>query len=320
MACTMHFLRVGFQKTQNRSTRFSTSSASPSPRGLASTLSKFSGPRIRSDGRSLRRGLVQIAAMDEDWASVSSFDDWDDNEGISGRNSSILSSSDGEDSDTELLVIPTTEVDLPHRISSHLDRSDAVTAAAYQFASLRRRRKNFGMQPGVFINMGLIAFSVMLLLFVDWCSWKIVRLPLPSFYLTRPFFISAFLASCAGVFFVPLLDSLKVHQIIRKEGPPMHTSKRGTPTMGGLFFIPIGVTVAITIVGLSSVEVYGAAAATLAFAAIGLLDDILSFIRNHNYGLPAQTKLFLQVVVGACFSFWLGTADISSPYSMYTFL
>lgn len=80
----------------------------------------------------------------KDWASVSSFDDWDDNEGISGRNSSILSSSDGEDSDTEFLVIPTTEVDLPHRIGSHLDRSDAVTAAAYQFASLRGRRRRFG--------------------------------------------------------------------------------------------------------------------------------------------------------------------------------
>lgn len=65
--------------------------------------------------------------------------------------------------------------------------------------------------------------------------------------------------------------------------------------MGGLFFIPVGVIVAMVIVGLSSVEVYGAAAATLAFAAIGLLDDILSFIRNHNYGLPAKTKLFLQV-------------------------
>lgn len=79
----------------------------------------------------------------KDFASFSSFDDWDDGEGISGRNANI-SSTDGEDSDTEFLVIPTTEVDLPHNISSHLDRSDAVTAAAFQFARLRRKRKRVG--------------------------------------------------------------------------------------------------------------------------------------------------------------------------------
>lgn len=291
--CYDHLLHLGFQKTLERSRRISISSASPPPpHGSASAL--------------------------KDLGIISSFDYWDDSEGISGGNGNMLSSSEGEESDGDLLVIPFSEVDLP-RAGTRFDQSDAVTAAAHQFASLQRRRRRKRIQPGVFINMGLIVFSVMLLLFVDWCSWKIIRSPLPSLYLTRPFAISAFLASFAGFFFIPLVHSLRVHQILRKEGPSKHhSSKRATPTMGGLFFIPIGVIVSRAIVGFKSIEVYGAAAATLAFAAIGLLDDILSFIKKHNYGLPGRTKLFLQVIVGACFSFWLETTNISSPYSMKT--
>ncbi|KAF8408912.1 hypothetical protein HHK36_004982 [Tetracentron sinense] len=276
----------------------------------------------------------------------SSLDEWGDSEGISGGSSYILSSSEGEDSDIELLINPVGDVDFP--ASEHLDTSDGdITVTSHRLAVLQKGGKtnsmgvlwvfplsfkdlisnwffrdvddalsvvwsivtksrkdidelwlssffDHGIYQGVFINVGLIASLVILLLFVDWWSWRIVRLPLAPFYLTRPFFISAVLASCAGYVCVPLLDSLKLHQIFRKEGPVAHFSKKGTPTMGGLFFIPIGVTVARFIAGFSSVEVSGAVAATLAFGAIGFLDDILSFTKNHNYGLPAWIKILLE--------------------------
>lgn len=77
----------------------------------------------------------------------------------------------------------------------------------------------------------------------------------------------------------------------------MHSSKKGTPTMGGLYFIPIGVTVAGYTTRFSSVEVVGAATATLAFAVIGLLDDFLSFIKNRNHGLPGWIRILLEVIV-----------------------
>lgn len=65
--------------------------------------------------------------------------------------------------------------------------------------------------------------------------------------------------------------------------------------MGGLFFIPIGIIVAEFIVGFSSIEVSGAAIATLVFAAIGLLDDSLSLINNNKDGLSAWMRLLLEV-------------------------
>ncbi|KAF6167523.1 hypothetical protein GIB67_031724, partial [Kingdonia uniflora] len=309
---------------------------------------------------------------------MSSFDEWEDSEGISVGSSYMLSSS-GEESDTELVINPIGDVDLPS-ISDRFDSSDrALAVTAHRFALLRRshktnrqatlyqlsrshfyfRAENFQLpeisaflyyngriQHGVMINMALIVFLTVLLSFVDWCSWRIVRLPLAPFFLTRPFFISTLLASGAGYLCIPLLDSLTICQAIRKESPVMHFSKKGTPTMGGLFFIPLGIAVAKFVVGFSSFEVRAAVAATLAFAAIGLFDDISSLVKNQNSGLPAWLKVVLevkllfwllnimiflglckltasrmleQVAVGTWFSFWLGSSTISSPYHMYTF-
>lgn len=145
------------------------------------------------------------------------------------------------------------------------------------------------------MNMGLMTFLMGLLFFVDLCAWRIVRLPLGPFHLMRPFCTSAILVSCAGYIGVPLLRSLKMQAIIRNKGPTKHSSKKGTPTMGGLLFVPIGVIVAEVIVGFSSVEVSAAACATLAFAAIGLLDDLLSFVKKQNNGLSAWIKVLFEV-------------------------
>lgn len=109
--------------------------------------------------------------------------------------------------------------------------------------------------------------------------------------------MSAVIASCVGYIFVPLLYSLHIYQIIRKEGPFRHSLKKKTPTMGGLFFVPIGVAVALYIAGFSCIEVTGAAAVTLSYAAIGLLDDTLSLSKNQNYGLSSWLRILLQVFI-----------------------
>lgn len=86
--------------------------------------------------------------------------------------------------------------------------------------------------------------------------------------------------------------------------------------MGGLFFIPAGILVAQFLVGFSSIEVSGAAMATMAYAVVGLLDDILNLIKNQSNGLLAWMIILLEVAMGIWFSFWLHTANISSPYGM----
>ncbi|XP_068666740.1 phospho-N-acetylmuramoyl-pentapeptide-transferase homolog [Aristolochia californica] len=314
-------LNLGLQQTRimRRScapTRLPTSAVSLFSSGLYSFL-KVSKFGIRNDECKSRYGWVVVTAMDEDSLDFSSFDERMDNEAASNDDFRILSSSESEGSDSEVFVLPTTEGDLPHsskksNYSSHLD----LSMTGHHLGIFHKKRRRRRIQPGAVLNLGLITFLTIIVLLVDWCSWRIVRLPLPPFYMTRPFFISAVLASISGYVFVPLLESFKFHQIIRKEGPAAHFSKVGTPTMGGLFFIPVGISVAIVLASSSSVEVYGAAGATLSFAAIGLIDDILSLFKNHNYGLPGWIKLSLQAAVGICFSYWLSSTNISSPYSM----
>ncbi|GLU22684.1 hypothetical protein SLE2022_387410 [Rubroshorea leprosula] len=248
--------------------------------------------------------LFKLARIDEDSYDISSLDDWDDNEAAEY----LLSLSDGEDVD---VVFPVSDLDLP---TSRVSNDGALTLAAHRLAMTGRGRRRHRIYLGVLLNLGLVIFLVVFLLFVDSWGWKVVRLPLAPFYLTRPFLLCAFLASCAGYVCVPMLKSLRFRQIIRK-GPARHSRKRRTPTMGGLFFIPVGVCVAKVIAG-SSTEVSGAAAASLAFAAIGLLDDNLSLIKKDNGGFSPWLRLLSEASVGIWFSFWLDATSLSSPYSM----
>ncbi|KAK4779025.1 hypothetical protein SAY86_006553 [Trapa natans] len=255
--------------------------------------------------------LEHTKAFDDDSFDIPSLNScWSDNEGSSYY---MMSSSDGEDSDGEIIINPVSDMDLP---SVKVSTNDALTLTIHRFAMIGMQRKKSKIRYGAFVNMGLIGFITAFLLLIDGCVWRIVRLPLEPFYLTRPFFMSTVIASCAGYIFLPLLDSLHAYQNIRKEGPFRHSLKESTPTMGGLFFVPVGVAVALYIAGFSSVEVTGAAAVTLAYAAIGLLHDTLAFLDNQNYGLFTALRILLEMTVGIFFSSWLDCTRISSPYGM----
>ncbi|KAJ0989366.1 hypothetical protein J5N97_007722 [Dioscorea zingiberensis] len=277
----------------------------------------FKSPGLCVDRRrcGLRSVPVRVSAMDEDSMDTYSFLEESDM-GPGGYHSYIISSSEGEESDSDPFLDPNRDVELPARKNKMDIPDSALTVAAHRFASIHRGHRRKRIRRGVWNNMGFIAFVVPFLLFVDWCSWRIVRIPLGSFYLTQPFLVSAVLSASAGWIYIPLVDSMKEHQIQGKEIPITHSSKRETPTMGGLFFIPVGVIVARCIVGNLSNAVYGSMLATVACAAVGLLDDCLSWVKNHRYGLSGWTKFFLLVVVGTGFSLWMNSAKLSTPYNM----
>ncbi|XP_031499638.1 phospho-N-acetylmuramoyl-pentapeptide-transferase homolog [Nymphaea colorata] len=261
------------------------------------------------------RSVSRVAATDEDGSSFSLFDDvFDDHDdGTLGGSLCLMSSSEGEDSDTEIIINTSGDVDYHRNNASDVSGSYLETS---RLANLRIRTKHKRTYLGILNNLGLIIFLVGILFLFDVCAWRIVRLPLAPFFLTGPFLVAACLASFAGFFCVPLFHVLKIHQVLRVEGPDIHLYKKGTATMGGLFFIPVGIIVAGAASDFSSIEVFGAAAATIAFAAIGLLDDSLILMKKHNYGLPAPIKIILEVAAGTSFSFWLNSTNVASPYSM----
>jgi phospho-N-acetylmuramoyl-pentapeptide-transferase len=119
-----------------------------------------------------------------------------------------------------------------------------------------------------------------------------------------PLFICAVVASGLGYIVVPLLQRMKAGQIIREDGPQAHLKKAGTPTMGGVFFVPVGVAVALLWSRFNS-DVVAVSALTLAYGFIGWLDDWQILRRKSNKGISPRMKLTLQVGFAALFCLWM---------------
>lgn len=138
--------------------------------------------------------------------------------------------------------------------------------------------------------------------------------------MTIPLLICALITAGLGYWAVPFLQALKMGQVIREEGPQTHLRKAGTPTMGGLFFVPVAVAVALLWSGLvmkgqEFIPVLTVSLVTLAYAGIGLIDDWQIVRRRSNKGLSPRLKLVLQLGVGLMFCLWLAG---SQPVSITT--
>ncbi len=121
--------------------------------------------------------------------------------------------------------------------------------------------------------------------------------------LTILFIITTFLSSAITLSGIPKLKKIKINQIIRKEGPTKHFIKQGTPTMGGIFFIPLGIIINNIlyfnkddykiILTLSFLLIF--------FMFIGFIDDLLSLRKQLNTGLTSNQKLILQLFISLIF-------------------
>ena len=117
--------------------------------------------------------------------------------------------------------------------------------------------------------------------------------------------ISVVVTAVVGRFLVPALRRIKAGQTIREDGPVWHSSKQGTPIMGGIMFIS-GITAACLIAGFRLMlegdfrHVFILLFA-LVYAAIGFLDDYEKLRKKQNLGLKAKQKLVLQVVAALGF-------------------
>jgi phospho-N-acetylmuramoyl-pentapeptide-transferase len=105
-----------------------------------------------------------------------------------------------------------------------------------------------------------------------------------------------FLTLALGPWTIRQLKQLQVKQYIREEGPKEHQKKSGTPTMGGVLIVASIVLPTFLWADLRSPYVLLAIFATLAFGAIGFIDDYNKVVRKHNQGLTARGKFALQVL------------------------
>ena len=101
-----------------------------------------------------------------------------------------------------------------------------------------------------------------------------------------------------GPILIRALNANQIGQVIRDDGPQSHLSKAGTPTMGGVLIL-VGITVSTLLWSdLTNHYVWVLLLVTLAFGAVGWVDDYRKVFRKNTVGLPARWKYFWQSLIG----------------------
>lgn len=110
--------------------------------------------------------------------------------------------------------------------------------------------------------------------------------------------VAGFLGAAAlGALVLPLLQRLKLGQVVRPQGPARHLVKSGTPTMGGVIFL-VPAALSAGFFAPTTGRLLALVAVTLGFALLGWLDDYFKTTRRRPLGILARHKLAGQAVLG----------------------
>lgn len=134
-------------------------------------------------------------------------------------------------------------------------------------------------------------------------------------YLTLRTILAALTALLVSLLVGPVmirrLAYFQVGQQVRTDGPETHLSKAGTPTMGGALIIAAVCISTVLWSDLLNRYVWVVLVTTLAFGAIGFLDDYKKLVLKDSAGLAAGHKYLLQSIVAigvALFLYWTAGA------------
>ncbi|MDX1656842.1 MAG: phospho-N-acetylmuramoyl-pentapeptide-transferase, partial [Candidatus Competibacteraceae bacterium] len=101
-----------------------------------------------------------------------------------------------------------------------------------------------------------------------------------------------------GPMMIRRLSFYQIGQHVRSDGPQTHLSKAGTPTMGGALIV-VAIALAVLLwADLRNRYVWVVLLVTLAFGAIGWIDDYKKLVLKNSKGLSARDKYLWQSLVG----------------------
>ena len=115
------------------------------------------------------------------------------------------------------------------------------------------------------------------------------------------------------------LQTLKLGQKIRTDGPQSHLGKSGTPTMGGLLIIFSVLLSTVLWADISNFYVWLVLLSLVGFGMIGFVDDYIKILRGQSKGLTATQKIVgqLGVALGIGLFFYLSpgySTELSVPF------
>ena len=116
-----------------------------------------------------------------------------------------------------------------------------------------------------------------------------------------------------GPYMIRRLAVKQIGQPVRDDGPQTHLLKAGTPTMGGALILVAIVVSTLLWADLGNRFVWLVLLVTIAFGAIGFVDDYKKLILNNADGLSVRAKLFWQslAAIGAAVFLFYSASDIS---------
>lgn len=131
------------------------------------------------------------------------------------------------------------------------------------------------------------------------------------------------ITAAIGPAVIRTLRKMKFGQKILEIGPKWHMNKQNIPTMGGFMFI-IGIAAAIAIgnilYGRPLISSLATLGLSIAYGAVGLVDDYAKIRKKENAGLTPRQKLILQILVAAVFIviLFLATDGLPSIWIPFT--
>ncbi len=127
--------------------------------------------------------------------------------------------------------------------------------------------------------------------------------------------ISLLVSMASGKVIIQKLRKLNINQQILEIGPSWHSTKQGTPTMGGLIFL-IGFLVGGLLISIVYPEALIIIMVTLGFGAVGFIDDRAKILKKQNEGLTPKQKIVLQLIIVSFLMIYL----IITKIGMYMYI
>ncbi len=106
-----------------------------------------------------------------------------------------------------------------------------------------------------------------------------------------------------GKLMIRALQRLQIQEKIRSDGPQHHSSKSGTPTMGGLLILATFIGSTLLWADLSNHYIWVVILSAIGFGAIGLRDDFIKLRKGD--GISAKEKIFLQILLSLAIGVYL---------------
>ncbi len=96
--------------------------------------------------------------------------------------------------------------------------------------------------------------------------------------------------------FIKLSNRKRIGQVVRDDGPAMHASKSGTPTMGGVVFSLVTIFSSFLWSNITNRFVLLLMLATVFGAGLGFLDDYRKIYRKTSKGISAKARLMAETL------------------------